>query len=323
MRHVSRRAFTGGLLASAFVPASSAVGQPNDPGSIAIVDTPYNAAKVTSKLSAQNVKVVVRFFARKPQPGLREKIMASDANIINGVREPTLLIRNGLSILSLYQYRNNVPAKFLSGLEDTGSAKAEVAADAKAALEQAMLVGQPEGSAIYFGIDFNLTPNRDIVDAVVEYFQVINKTVGRRYAIGVYGNGFVNRVLREEKLVSYNWLSASRSHEESVDFYNGGRWHLFQNQVDLRWFGAAGKCSIGLDVDTNLPVSVRGEREISIKTGTRKFLANAGSRSARRRSIGKAADMVDWSTASTAVPAIASREMAMSESSHSPVTGPA
>jgi Rv2525c-like, glycoside hydrolase-like domain len=252
MPHVSRRAFTGGLVASAFAPANSASGQPNHPASIAIVDTPHNAAKVAAQLSRQDVKVVVRFFARKPQPGLREKIMASDANIINGVREPTLLIRSGLSIVSLYQYRNNLPEKFLSGLGDSGSAKAEVAADAKAALDQARLVGQPEGSAIYFGIDFNLTPDRDIVDAVVAYFRAINQTVGSRYAIGVYGNGFVNRILREEKLVSYNWLSVSRSHEESVDFYNGGRWHLFQNQVDRRWFGPPGKCSIGLDVDTNL-----------------------------------------------------------------------
>jgi Rv2525c-like, glycoside hydrolase-like domain len=254
MPHLSRRAFTGGLLAGAFVPANAAFGQPNDPGSVAIVDTPNNAAKVASKLSAQNVKTVVRFFARKPQPGyLREKIMASDANIIGGVREPTLLIRSGLSIVSLYQYRNNLPEKFAKGLEDTGSAKAEVAADAKAALDQARLVGQPEGSAIYFGIDFNLTPsNRNLVDAVVDYFRVINQTIGGRYAIGVYGNGFVNRTLREEKLVAYNWLSVSRSHYESVDFYNGGRWHLYQNQVDLRWFGPSGKCSIGLDVDTNL-----------------------------------------------------------------------
>jgi Rv2525c-like, glycoside hydrolase-like domain len=253
MPYVSRRTFTGGLLASAFVPANAALGQPNDPGSIAIVDTPYNAAKVASQLSAQNVKVVVRFFARKPQPGLREKIMASDANIINGLREPTLLIRNGLSIVSLYQYRNNLPKKFLKGLEDTGSAKAEAGADAKAALAQAKLVGQPEGSAIYFGIDFNLTSlNRGLIDAVVEYFRVINQTVGSRYAIGVYGNGFVNRILREEKLVAYNWLSVSRSHYESVAFYNSEKWHLYQNQVDLRWFGASGNCSIGFDVDTNL-----------------------------------------------------------------------
>jgi Rv2525c-like, glycoside hydrolase-like domain len=268
---VSRRTFTGGLLASALVPANSAVGQSNDPGHIAIVDTPNNAAKVATKLVARNVKVVVRYFARKAQLGLREKNMASDANTINGVREPTLLIRNGLSIVSLYQYRNNVPAKFLRGLEDTGSAKAEAAADARAALDQARLVGQPEGSAIYFGVDFNLTgckcekpgqpdrnrngdpeQNRAIIDAVVEYFRVIGRTVGSRYAIGVYGNGLVNRILRDEKLVSYNWISASRSHEGTVEFYNSGRWHLFQNQVDRRWFGAPGKCSNGLDIDTNL-----------------------------------------------------------------------
>lgn len=250
MSIVSRRTFTHGLLASAMAPGNLAIGQPNDPASIAIIDTPHNAAKVASKLAAQNVKVVVRFFARKPQPGLREKIMASDGNMIDGVREPTILIRNGLSIVSLYQYRNNLPEKFLKGLEDTGSAKAEAAADAKAALDQARLVGQPEGSAIYFGVDFNV--NRASVDSVLEYFRVIGQTVGSRYAIGSYGNGFVNRILRQEKLAAYNWISASRSHEQTVDFYNSGQWHLFQNQVDRRWFGPPGKCSNGLDVDTNL-----------------------------------------------------------------------
>ena len=105
MSIVSRRTFTKGLLASALVPGHAAIGQPNDPAGIAIIDTPNNAAKVAANLSAQNVKVVVRFFARKPQPGLREKVMASDGNMIDGVREPTILIRQGLSIVSLYQYR--------------------------------------------------------------------------------------------------------------------------------------------------------------------------------------------------------------------------
>ena len=76
MSIVSRRTFTKGLLASTLAPGNVAIGQPNDAAGIAIIDTPHNAAKVASKLSAQNVKVVVRFFARKPQPGLREKVMA-------------------------------------------------------------------------------------------------------------------------------------------------------------------------------------------------------------------------------------------------------
>jgi len=250
MSIVSRRTFSTGVLASALLPAHSAIGQPNDPASIAIIDTPHNAARVASKLAAQNVKVVVRFFARKPQPWLHEKVMASDGNMIDGVREPALLIRHGLSIVSLYQYRNDLPEKFLKGLEDAGSAKAEATADAKVALDQAKLVGQPEGSAIYFGVDFNVT--RATVDPVIEYFRIIGRTVGSHYAIGIYGNGFVNRILRQEKLAVYNWISASRSHEETVDFYNSGQWHMFQNQVDRRWFGAPGKCSTGLDIDTNL-----------------------------------------------------------------------
>jgi hypothetical protein len=94
--------------------------------------------------------------------------------------------------------------------------------------------------------------NRASVDSILEYFRVIGQTVGSRYAIGVYGNGFVNRILRQEKLVAYNWISASRAHAETVDFYNSGQWHLFQNQVDRRWFGPPGKCLTGLDVDTNL-----------------------------------------------------------------------
>src|SRR4029079_10994599 len=136
------------------------------------------------------------------------------------------------------------------GPEAPESPKAEVSADVKTAVDQAKLVGQPEGSAIYFGVDFNV--NRASVDSVLEYFRVIGQTVGSHYAIGVYGNGFVNRTLRQEKLVAYNWISASRSHEGTVDFYNSGQWHLFQNQVDRRWFGPPGKCSMGLDVDTNI-----------------------------------------------------------------------
>src|SRR3974390_1390950 len=96
MSIVSRRTFSTGVLASALLPAYSAIGQPNDPASIAIIDTPQNAARVASKLAAQNVKVVVRFFARKPQPWLREKVMASDGNMIYGVHEPALLIGHGL-----------------------------------------------------------------------------------------------------------------------------------------------------------------------------------------------------------------------------------
>jgi hypothetical protein len=83
-------------------------------GKIAIIDTPNNAAKVAS-ISAQNVKVVIRYFAQKHSPVWARR--SSDGNIMGGVREPTVLIRNGLSIVSLYQYRVTSP-RDTNGLED-------------------------------------------------------------------------------------------------------------------------------------------------------------------------------------------------------------
>ena len=238
MSIVSRRTFTKGLLASALLPGHSAIGQPNDAASVAIIDTPHNAAKVASKLAAQNVKVVVRFFARKPQPSLHEKVMASDGNMIDGVREPTVLIRNGLSIVSLYQYRNNLPEKFLKGL------KIPVLQKRKSLPMQRprwinQTGGQPEGSA--FGVDFDV--NRAWILRVLPR----HRSEQSRYAIGVYGNGFVNGLRQENPW--QRWISHRSFARPSI---SGGQWHLFQNQVDRRWFGPPGKCSTGLDVDTNL-----------------------------------------------------------------------
>jgi Domain of unknown function (DUF1906) len=271
MAVISRRTFASGLLAGACVSGFPAFGQGNDPGGIAIIDTPDNAAKGVSQLLARNVKMVARYYARREQSSLAEKIMSSDRNKIGNDREPAVLARNGIAIVSAYQYQNNRPAKFVRGLDDTGTAAAEAAADGKAALDQATLVQQPEGTAIYFGVDFNLTrykydasdrlirkpngdpmPNSEVIDAVLEYFRAMGRTVGQHYALGVYGNGYVNRLLRTEKLVKYSWISASRAFEETSDFFNTGQWHLFQNQVDRRWFETPGGCPSGLDIDTNI-----------------------------------------------------------------------
>jgi hypothetical protein len=157
MAGISRRTFATGLLASTCVSGFPVLAQASDPGNIAVIDTPDNAATRVSQLLARNVKVIARYYARREQTSLPQKIMSSDRNKIGHDREPAVLTRNGIAIVSTYQYQNNRPAKFVRGLGDTGSAAAEAAADAKAALEQAKLVEQPEGTAIYFGVDFNLT----------------------------------------------------------------------------------------------------------------------------------------------------------------------
>jgi hypothetical protein len=266
---ISRREMLGGLLSLPFLTGVARAADAE--GQIAIIDTPDNAAKIVGDLSRQNVRTVARYYARKFQDFLPNKVMASDRNRINGELEPAILARNNISIISAYQYRNNLPAKFLDGLSDTGSRAAEAEADATAALQQARKVSQPEGSAIYFGVDFNLTQfkhdergrvlkdprgrpikNTELIDAVLEYFRAIKAKVGNHYNLGVYGNGFVNRILRQEGLVAFSWISASRAFEETSDYFSNGQWHLFQNQVDRRLFERPGVCPSGLDIDTNV-----------------------------------------------------------------------
>jgi hypothetical protein len=250
---LSRRKFAIGLSASTALGADSALPQHAPDGRIAIIDTPENAARRLQQLKEQKIAIVGRYYARALQPGLDEKVMSSDANKVQGVLEPTFLIRNGLSVVSVYQYLSSDPDKFLKGLPDTRSRQAEARADATAALDQARKVSQPEATAIYFGLDFNLTKSKsDLIDACLEYFRTVKNIVGNHYALGVYGNGFANRLLRKEGLVAYSWVSASRSYEETAQFVSDGQWHLFQNQIDRRWFESAGPCPSGMDIDTNV-----------------------------------------------------------------------
>jgi hypothetical protein len=94
--------------------------------------------------------------------------------------------------------------------------------------------------------------NSELIDAVFDYFREVKKLIGNHYHLGVYGNGFTNRILQAENLITHNWVSASRSFEETAEFVSRGQWHLFQNQIDRRWFEVPDRCPSGMDIDTNV-----------------------------------------------------------------------
>jgi len=225
-------------------------------GRVAILDTSENAAKVVEKLKDKNIKVIARYYAREPQPPLPDKRVAF--NKIGDSLESKILTDNGIAILSVYQYKNQLPEKFITGLPDMGSAADEAKADARAALDQAKIVGQPYGSAIYFGVDFDVrdgTKDQNgklVIESILDHFKIVKQTIGDKYRVGAYANGYVNRVLRDEGLIVFSWVSPSRSFAETPAYISSGQWHLFQNKVDRRWFGTAGKCPSGLGVDTNV-----------------------------------------------------------------------
>jgi len=276
MYPLSRRQFTAGLssvVLGSFAPARAqspagrvaivdSIHNAADPqparakspdGRIAIVDTVGNTAEPEwlKLLRDQNVTTVARYYSRAKNVN-NTKRMAF--NSIDGELEPTILLREIFSIISIYQYFNNTREKFVNGLPDTRSPEAEATADADAAFQQAELVKQPKGTVIYFGLDLNVTANDGaLVKAAVQYFRVIkNSKVGDNYELGVYGNGFISRLLiDQEKLAKYSWISASRNHDETAKYISGGDWHLFQNQVDRRWAVTNNRPG-GFDIDTNI-----------------------------------------------------------------------
>ena len=260
------------LVIAALLPPFGAAAK-EDLGRIAIIDTSTNVKPYLPQLRAAGVKVIGRYYGRcKQWEGKRL--------IDNGVAgqpgsEIDAILDHGFAVLSIYQYLSSSKYKFegksltskgkLFTLKDANCARAanpphstatEATHDARAAVAQAKAMGQPPNSAIYFGVDFNFDRS-DAATAkkMIEYFTVVSRTLrADGYLVGAYGSGDALMLLRQQKLIDFTWLSASRSFAGSSQFHNSGQWHLFQNWTDTTWFArkAGGKCVGALHLDTDI-----------------------------------------------------------------------
>ena len=240
-----------------------------------IIDTSVDTRSFLAQMRAAGVRVVGRYLARCPQPefpGLEGKRLI-DQGLPNDPRsEVAQLLANGFAILSIYQYYNGSAEKLsgqwrgnsLPGADcrpappGGRSARDEARMDAEAAIRQARDLRQPQGSAIYFGMDFDYLPAADggAMDArVIDYFTELNRHLPQAgYRIGVYGNGHVIGMLRDRGLADFGWISASAAFTGTSAYHNSGRWHLFQHEVDTEWFGhpSGAGCTKGMILDANL-----------------------------------------------------------------------
>ncbi len=258
-----------------------------DPGHIAIVDASINTTPYLDDFNKAGIKVIGRYYSRCPQPEIvPEKRLIDNAGEIEAIRA------RGFGILSIYQYFNNQPLKFAGkrkvacrtkkgetrtiavtlpgpdctprpvedceeaeGPSHSGADEAEL--DAQAAVAQAKLVGQPPGTAIYFGIDFEL--GAEMSEQAVQYIRIVSDVLkDSGYLVGVYGSGAALALLKSERhrtgrhagqpLIDFTWLNASRGHAGAAEFYNGGEWDLFQSRIDLQLPTGSGPAEIDTDV---------------------------------------------------------------------------
>jgi hypothetical protein len=143
----------------------------------------------------------------------------------------------GFEILVVFQHNNNEIATFRD--------RRRGAADAARSLALAAEIGQPVGSAIYFGVDGPWRSPADLGD-IVRYFSDIRRVFearGGQYRVGVYGGGLVCRTLLDRKLADHCWLANATSWPGYEEFLASKRWTLRQLLT--------GKCG-DREVDFNL-----------------------------------------------------------------------
>jgi len=204
-------------------PAAPATGFPLITDTAARLD-----ASKARALYNHGVRTVFRYYSHLPPSLVGKDLQPEEAKIILG---------EGLSIGSVFQHYNNCFRTFENywGRED-----------AEQALRQAEAAGQPEGSAIYFGVDADW-PYQALRDPILKYFDDVKRAFeGSGIAVGIYSNGCICNAVRSAGTASHFWLSGSTGHSGTQAFYNTGNWTMYQNALDIA------PPQVGFGIDTNI-----------------------------------------------------------------------
>lgn len=180
-----------------------------------VIDTSSNVSAKLDVLKARGVGAVGRYYSSSAW----KRLTAAEAKRIDAA---------GMSMFTVFEDDGD-PAL----TEDMGLHHAQIA------LAQALAVGQPEGSAIYFALEHLPGGYKSShVGGIKKYIAGVRSGLAGRYKIGVYSDGVVLAALLDAALCDYAWLSASRAFEGSKAFYTSGRWALAQDpHIDQDWDG--------------------------------------------------------------------------------------
>lgn len=144
----------------------------------------------------------------------------------------------GLLCGSIMQRRNSRVADFSrdAGVQQAGDAQAR-AAD----------LGQPGGSAIYFGVDFDASL-KEFTSAVLPYFEGVLarfEQLKSPYRVGAYGSALVLEELQRRKLIACAWLPGSSG-------WGWGRYkaYLASEQWDMHQQPDTTLCGFSVDMNT-------------------------------------------------------------------------
>ncbi|ADZ90961.1 Domain of unknown function DUF1906 [Marinomonas mediterranea MMB-1] len=191
-----------------------------------IIDTPWNTSDKLAKLSSLGITTIIRYYNFSNSRTLPEKRLE--------LAEAQHICANGMKLAVVFQQLQNKVSCF--------SFQKGVAAGKRAFSYARDDIGQPEGSAIYFAVDFDAS-HEEIEANIIPYFKGIKEgfdTVSGdepQYKIGVYGSGLVSNSLTEKGLVEFIWLSMSRGFRGTKQAFAAGVYNLCQQAPAVSQFG--------------------------------------------------------------------------------------
>jgi len=174
------------------------------------IDASTDCSPIAGTLAAAGLNFVGRYYANSG----RKRLGASEYQVLRTV---------GLKVVAVWEDGRPTSAAYFSyakGVDDGSSA-----------YHDALSIGQPVGTPIYFAIDYDAT-DADLGGVINDYLKGI--AVGLKSAangsddhpIGVYGSGATCRFAILRKLASYTWLAMS-SGWRGFDFAD---WNVKQSE---------------------------------------------------------------------------------------------
>ncbi|HSY47930.1 MAG TPA: glycoside hydrolase domain-containing protein [Thermoanaerobaculia bacterium] len=156
------------------------------------------SSDAVSCLQGEGIVFVGRYYSRTTQIA-GKKLTADEAGLISAA---------GILIVAVYE---DGPTSYGYFSASRGTA------DAEGALEQAAAIGQPNGSAIYFTVDYDATAD-DIAGNITAYFQAVGEAIDGTYTVGVYGSGTVCTAITGAGLAQLAWLAQSTGWDGYSEF---------------------------------------------------------------------------------------------------------
>ncbi|TLP64458.1 DUF1906 domain-containing protein [Parasedimentitalea maritima] len=184
-------------------------------------------------LAFAGVNTVIRYYSDQNNANLNCK------NVTR--RERDMLHEHGLALAIVYQFEGRSKNRF------TGARGTQ---DAEFCLHRAQVIGQPSGSAIYFGVDSDAALNSD--QGVTEYFQAVAQVFAGRFDIGIYAAGARCDLIQSAGLASRFWVPEAPAWLGTHAYMNSNRWHMFQNKTNIDLSAVTDGHGQKIHIDTNI-----------------------------------------------------------------------